>query len=104
MDAREGTQMWGNQYNRPALDLLALQSEISGEIADTLRFKLTSAEQQQLAKRETVNSEAYEMILRGRYQREKGGPENLKSAVEFFKRAIAIDPSYALAHAELSII
>jgi TolB-like protein/DNA-binding winged helix-turn-helix (wHTH) protein/Tfp pilus assembly protein PilF len=104
MDAREGTQIWGKQYNRPAKDLLAVQSEISGEIADNLRFKLTNAEQQQLAKRETGNSEAYELILRGRYQREKGRPENLKSAVELFKRAIAIDPSYALAHAELSII
>ena len=104
MDARAGTHLWGEQYNRRTADLLAAQAELSGEIARQLRLKLTNADQQQLTKRETVNSEAYELILRGRAQREIGRPENLKGAVEFFKRAIALDPSYALAHAELSII
>lgn len=103
-DARDNTQMWGEQYNRKAIDLLLVQAEISREIANKLRLKLTAPEQQQLAKRETVNAEAYELILRGRAQREMGRPENLKEAVELFKRAIALDPSYALAHAELSII
>jgi tetratricopeptide (TPR) repeat protein len=81
-----------------------VQAELSGEIARQLRLKLTKADQQQLAKRETANSEAYELILRGRAQREKSSPENLKSAVEFYKQASALDPSYALPHAELSII
>jgi TolB-like protein/DNA-binding winged helix-turn-helix (wHTH) protein/Tfp pilus assembly protein PilF len=104
MDAREGTQVWGNQYNRRRADLLAAQAELSGEIARQLRLKLTPVNQQQLTKRETVNAEAYELVLRGRAQREKGSPENLKRAVELFKSAISIDPSYALPHAELSII
>lgn len=92
MDARTGTQVWGEQYNRPTADLLAVQAALSGEIARQLRLKLTKADQQQLAKRETVNSEAYELILRGRAQREKGSPENLKSAVEFYKQASTLDP------------
>jgi tetratricopeptide (TPR) repeat protein len=104
MDAREGTQVWGNQYNRRRADLLAAQAELSGEIARQLRLKLTPVNQQQLTKRDTVNAEAYELVLRGRAQREKGSPENLKRAVELFKSAISIDPSYALPHAELSII
>src|SRR5205814_5648725 len=64
MDARDNTQLWGEQYNHKMADLLAVQSEISRDIAVNLRLKLTNDEQQQLAKRETVNPEAYEKLLR----------------------------------------
>jgi TolB-like protein/DNA-binding winged helix-turn-helix (wHTH) protein/Tfp pilus assembly protein PilF len=104
IDAREGTHVWGDQYNHSTADLLAAQAVLSGEIARQLRLKLTNTDQQQLTKRETANAEAYELVIRGRAQREKGSVENLKSGVEFFKRAIAIDPSYAGAYAELSIM
>lgn len=104
MDVRDKMQIWGEQYNRTSIDMLGVQAEISREIAEKLRLKLTVPEQQQLAKRETANPQAYEMILRGRFHREKGGTENLKKALEFFKRAVTIDPAYAAAYAELSII
>lgn len=104
MDARDETQIWGSHYSRRTSDLMAVQSEISSEIARTLRLKLTVPEQQQLAKRETVNPEAYELVLRGRFHREKRGTENLLTAVEDFKRAIAVDPGYATAYAELCVI
>ena len=103
-DARDNTQIWGAQYNRKASDLLSMQTVISGEIAKKLRLKLTNAEQQQLARHETVNPQAYEMLLRGRLHREKSGTENLKRAVEDFKRAITIDPAYAGAYAELCVM
>src|SRR2546423_748835 len=53
MDARDKTQMWGAQYNRKSTDLLDVQAEISREIAEKLRLRLTAGEQQQLARRET---------------------------------------------------
>ena len=102
MDARDKTQVWGEQYNRKATDLLAVQSDIAREIASTLRLKLTNAEQQQLAKRETVNPQAYELLLKARFYNVKGGTDNQKKAIEFYQQAIAVDPKYAIAYAELS--
>jgi serine/threonine-protein kinase len=102
VDARDRTQMWGEQYNRKASDLLAVQSEISREIAEAMRLRLTAGERQQLAKRETVNPQAYELLLKGRFYWSKGGTENNNKAVEYFQQAIAVDPNYALAYAELS--
>jgi len=102
MDARDLTQVWGEQYNRKAADLLQVQAEISKEIAERLRLRLTAVEQQQFARRETVNPQAYELLLRGRFYWSKGGTENRKKAIEYYEQAIALDPNYALAYAELS--
>jgi tetratricopeptide (TPR) repeat protein len=102
INAADKTQIWGEQYNRRAGDLLAVQSEISREIAGQLRMRFTNAEQMQLTKRETTNLEAYELVLKGRLYRLRGGAENRRKAIEYYQQAIIIDPAYALAHAELS--
>jgi serine/threonine-protein kinase len=102
VDARDKTQMWGEQYNRRAEDLLQVQSEISREIAERLRLRLTTGEQQQLVKSVIVNPQAYELFLKGRFRWNNGGTENAKRAVEYFQQAIAVDPAYAPAYAELS--
>jgi serine/threonine-protein kinase len=102
VNARDKTQVWGEQYNRKSADLLEVQSEISGEIADKLRLRLSSGERQQLAKRGTVNPQAYELLLKGLFFRHKGGTENSEKAIEYYKEAIAVDPAYALAYADLS--
>lgn len=102
MDARDKTQVWGEQYNRKAEGLLAVQAEISREIAARLRMRLTEGKQQQLAKSETANSQAYELLLKGRFLWRKGGTENQKKAVEYYQQAITVDPAYAPAYAELS--
>jgi TolB-like protein/DNA-binding winged helix-turn-helix (wHTH) protein/Flp pilus assembly protein TadD len=102
VNAGDNTQMWGQQYNRKAADLLDLQSEISHEIAEKLRLRLTPVEQQQLAKRETVNPQAYELFLKGLFYWRKAGKGDRKKAIEYYQQAIAVDSYYALAYAELS--
>ncbi|HEX8368741.1 MAG TPA: protein kinase [Pyrinomonadaceae bacterium] len=102
INARDNTQIWGEQYSRRADDLLAIQSDISREIADKLHPRLTLNEQKQLVRHETKNSVAYELLLKGRFYRAKGGTESRKRAVEYFNEAIAVDPNYALAYAELA--
>jgi len=102
IDARNNTRLWGERYNRRATDLLSLQLEISTELAANLRRQLTAGEQKQLTKRETFDPVAYELLLRGRFYANKGGTDNRKRAIEYFKQAIEVDPAYALAYASLS--
>jgi serine/threonine-protein kinase len=102
VNARDKTHVWGEQYNRKSADLLVVQSEISGEIADKLRLRLSAGERQQLAKRGTVNLQAYELMLKGLFYRHKGGTENSEKAIEYYKQALSVDPGYALAYADLS--
>ncbi len=63
----KGSQIWGGQYDRKVADLLAVQEEISKEISDKLRPRLSGEEQKRLTKRYTENAEAYQLYLKGRY-------------------------------------
>jgi len=67
VDVSTGTQLWGEQYNRKLADLLAVQDEISREISDKLRLRLTGEEKSRLASARAVNPEAYQLYLQGRY-------------------------------------
>ncbi len=102
VDVRDNRQLWSEQYNRRAADALTIQQEIAQTVSEKLRLKLSGAEERQIAKQNTVNPQAYELLLRGRFVRQKGGRENLKKSVEYLQQAITVDPNYALAYAELS--
>src|SRR5262249_46943951 len=62
----DGTELWGQQYNRKLADVFALQEEIAKEISEKLRLKLSGAERQQLAKRPTENLKAFQYYMQGR--------------------------------------
>jgi TolB-like protein/DNA-binding winged helix-turn-helix (wHTH) protein/Flp pilus assembly protein TadD len=102
MDVKTGTQLWGGQFNRGVEDVLALQDDLSSEIAEKLRLKLTGDEKQRLAKRYTEDAEAYQLYLKGRYYWNKRSPEGTRKAVSYFQQAIDKDPAYALAYAGLA--
>jgi serine/threonine-protein kinase len=102
VNAHDKTQVWGEQYNRKATDVLQVQSEISKEIAEKLRLRLTASARQQLAKSETTNPHAYELLLQALFYRNKGGSENNKKAIEYLNQATTVDPAYATAYAQLS--
>ena len=102
MDARDNSQIWGAQYNRSGKDLVAVQQEIANEISRKLRLKLSSSDQNRVAKMHTTNAEAYELYLKGRFNWNKRTGEALTKSVEYFNQAIEKDPSYALAYAGLA--
>ncbi|MGH9881002.1 MAG: protein kinase domain-containing protein, partial [Pyrinomonadaceae bacterium] len=104
VDGRDRTLLWGQKYSRKATDLVALQADISREIAENLRLRLTSGQRQHVAKPELVSPEAYELLLKGRFARGRGGTEDRKKAGEYFNQAIAVDPAYAPPYADLSDI
>jgi TolB-like protein/Flp pilus assembly protein TadD len=101
-DLRDNKQIWGQQYNRKVTDAFALQQEISRDISETLRSKLTGEQQQRLTKRETVSPEAYQLYLKGRYYWNKREDKEFIKALEYFQQAIDKDPTYALAYVGLA--
>jgi DNA-binding winged helix-turn-helix (wHTH) protein/TolB-like protein/Tfp pilus assembly protein PilF len=102
VNASDKTQIWGKQYDRRASDFPAVLAEISREIAEKLRRRLSADERRQLARSAAVNPRAYELLLRGRFNFNKGTDEARKKAVDYFDQAIAIEPTYAPAYAELA--
>jgi DNA-binding winged helix-turn-helix (wHTH) protein/tetratricopeptide (TPR) repeat protein len=94
----DGTQLWGEQYNRSPSDLLAIQDEIAKAISESLELKLTRQDQIRLIKQPTKNTEAYNLYLKGRYFWNKYSKEWVLKAIDAFKEAIAIDANYALAY------
>lgn len=102
IDVVEKKQLWGEQYNKRVSDALALQQEISREILERLRSKLTSADQQLLAKRGTKDPDAYQHYLKGRYYWNRRTAVNIRKALEEFQQAVNRDPTYALAYVGLA--
>jgi tetratricopeptide (TPR) repeat protein len=102
VDVATGSQLWGAQYDRKPGDIFVVQDEISSEISEKLRIKLTRAEKKQLTKRYTENDEAYRLYLKGRHHWNRWTEEGFHKAIEYFQQAIENDPSYALAYAGLA--
>ena len=102
VDVATGSLLWGAQYDRKPGDIFAVQDEISNEISGKLRLKLTRAEKKQLTKRPTENAEAYQLYLKGRHHWNRWTEEGFYKAIEYFRQAVEIDPSYSLAYAGLA--
>ena len=96
VDVNEGKQIWGDQYSRKVSDLLAVQRDIAGEITGKLRLKLAGEDPARKIKDYTLNPEAYQLYLKGRYHWNKRTEQQLKKAIEYFLQAIEKDPNYAL--------
>ena len=97
VDVATGFRLWGARYERPMRDLLAIEEEISREICDHLRFKLSAPERRKVAKQHTRNAEAYQLYLKGRFFWNRWTPDGMHDAIRHYESAIALDPSFALA-------
>jgi TolB-like protein/tetratricopeptide (TPR) repeat protein/tRNA A-37 threonylcarbamoyl transferase component Bud32 len=94
--------LWADSYERDFTDVLALQSDVATAIARSIQVELSAPEASQLASRRTVVPEAYEAFLKGRFEAEKRSPQGITRSAEYFKDAIAKDPTYAAAYAGLA--
>ncbi len=102
VDVTDGSRLWGEQYRRKFEDIFAVEEEISREISEKLRLKLSGEEKKKLAKRSTESSRAYELYLKGRFHWNKRTGEDLQKSIVFYQQSIAVDPTYALAHVGLA--
>ncbi|MGA7079720.1 MAG: protein kinase [Terriglobales bacterium] len=101
-NVQDNTEIWGEQYESKASDIISLQQQIAGDIAGKLRSKLSGAEKQQVARQGTQNADAYQLYVKGRYYWTKRTNADIKTAISYFNQAIDKDPSYALAYSGLA--
>jgi serine/threonine protein kinase len=101
-NVQDNTEIWGEHYERKSSDIIALQQQIAGDIADKLRSKLSGTEKQQVTRQGTQNPEAYQLYVKGRYYWNKRTAADIKTAISYFNQAIDKDPGYALAYAGLA--
>jgi TolB-like protein/tetratricopeptide (TPR) repeat protein len=102
VEVRQGWRLWGEQYNRPLADILSVEEEISREISEKLRVRLTGEDRTRLAKRYTDNAQAYADYLKGRYFSLKMTEEGLREGIVFYQQALQKDPAFALAYTGLA--
>ena len=98
----DGSQLWGQQYNRKLTDLVGLQNEIARDVSQKLRARLSGADERKLAKKYTANPEAYRLYLKGRYHFLKTTRSEIQTGISYLQQAIMMDPSYALAYVGLA--
>jgi TolB-like protein/Flp pilus assembly protein TadD len=104
IDASNDRHIWAERYDRTIADSIGLQGELATEIARVLKAKLDPKETTSLGTKPTSNPEAYVVYLRALGLEENAEtPEDLKAISQLYSQAIALDPTFALAHARASI-
>jgi len=103
--AADGSTLWSQRYDRPYRDLFKLQDEITNAVAGELKMKLLTpaGAVMQSDRPPSGNLEAYSAYLQGAFHAARITDADYHKAIEFFNKAIAIDPAYAHAHAALAI-
>ena len=99
VNVADGSQLWGERYNRTLTDVVAVQEEIVRDVSLKLQARLLGAGAR---KAYTANHDAYQLYLKGRFFWNKRTAKDIEKAIQHFQQAIAIDPSYALAYTGLA--
>jgi TolB-like protein len=104
----DGATLWSRTFNTSFADVFAIEDEIATGVVSGLRMSLTQSQQMRLTKRHTSSPEAYEYYLKGVATFNSVGSAsanvtgNVDAGVKLLERAVAIDPNYALAYAQLA--
>ena len=106
LDVVSGDILWSDRIDAEGSDILALQDQIAQRILEGLRLELTDLEAEKLGKRATDNAQAWEEYLRGRdnfgrFIFRTIDAEDCDAAIANFKKAIELDPHFALAYSGL---
>jgi len=102
IDVETGYHLWSERFDRDMADIFDVQDEIASNIVKALRVVLTDREETAIKAARTRNIRAYEYYLRGRQLFHTFRNESFEAAQESFRRAIALDPDYALAYTGLA--
>ncbi len=100
VDVSNGSQIWGEQYQRKASDIATLQDDIASDISGQLRLKVSGSGDEK--KHATENAEAFQLYVKGRFYLEQRTRESIYKALDQFNQAIAQDSNYAQAYAGMA--
>jgi TolB-like protein/Tfp pilus assembly protein PilF len=100
--AHDQVQVWSASYDREPTSMLGVQQELSTAIAEQIRLRLSPDRLKAVARRHTQNPDAYDLFLRGRRLWNQLTPATTRRAVDHYRRAIQLDPDYALAWSALA--
>jgi tetratricopeptide (TPR) repeat protein len=95
-------QVWSRSIDKGSSELLRVQQEIANDVVAALKLELSPQSVQRLRDKRTIDPNAYELYLLGRYQQLQREPAALERAIGYHKEALARDPSFALAYAGLA--
>ena len=102
IDVLRDVYVWAETYRGTMEDIFDIQEKVAAEIVQALQLRLSPDERQNLKKRFTENTEAYQLYLQGRFFWNKRSEKGLKTAIRYFEQAIEKDPHYALAWAGIA--
>jgi len=102
IDARADKHLWARSFERSSRDVLALQGELASAIAGEINVQLTPTEKSRLTSIRTVDPEAHDAYLKGRYFFNRPSDDNLKKAIAQFEEAVRLNPTFAPAFSGLS--
>ena len=102
VNVTDGYCLWSQRFDCNMTGIFEVQDEMAQSIADLLKVELGSKVGGGLVKRYTDNFEAYDLYLRGRFQLNKRSPEGFQKALEYYQRALELDPNYAPAYAGIA--
>ncbi|HZB43965.1 MAG TPA: protein kinase [Pyrinomonadaceae bacterium] len=94
--------LWADSYERDLRDVFALQKEVTRDIVGEIRIKLTPQEKVRFGSARPVNPEAYDHYLRGKFYLHRQTRDTNEAAISALERAVATDPTFAAAYAELA--
>jgi TolB-like protein/DNA-binding winged helix-turn-helix (wHTH) protein/Flp pilus assembly protein TadD len=97
-----GQQLWAKTYERNLGDVLDLENEVARAIAGEVQAKVTAQEHMRLARNRSVNGDAYDAYLKGRYYYNRFTIDGFSKSIEYFEQSIKLDPDYATAYAGLA--
>ncbi|HEV2417902.1 MAG TPA: winged helix-turn-helix domain-containing protein [Terriglobia bacterium] len=98
IQVRNRTDLWSETYERPLRDIFAIQRDVARRVAESLALRLLPETESALARAETVNTDAYEAYLKGRFAWDQSTLDGFRRALDAFDEAIRFDPNYALAY------
>ena len=104
VNTADSRTLWSQRYDRPYIDLFALQDDITRQVAEALKTKLLegAAANTQSDRPLSGNLDAYNAYLQGVFVARRSTDADMRQAIEYYKEAIRIDPNYALAYASLA--
>jgi len=102
VDPATGWQLWGETFDSEKQDRLELQNQITRHVLANLRLKLIGDEEKRVTARYTESTEAYRAYIEGRHHWTSHTRKSLEIAIGHFRRAITLDPNYALAYVAIT--